>query len=252
MAGMPNLSLPLLWLAQMALAAFAFSNTNPGSIIRIILFGLLSALSYCQLKLAQSFTTSGFYNGGMASYFSLILLYYANLLFVKGVERTDIPGQDKRNGGLYTFYQSFSLTTTARGVGTPWQVKNVPAFPAYHSKGSGLKQWRFLLRQSCFVAWYCLILDLMSFIGSQESIEERERRYGDGAEFKYLQATKEQWAMRVVTSLMTWFFMARVIIDAFYRFMSLVFVGTGISSPASWPPFFGNMKDAYTLRNYWG
>ena len=37
-----------------------------------------------------------------------------------------------------------------------------------------------------------------------------------------------------------------------YRMLSIWCVLTGISEPQDWVPLFGNLYDAYTLRNFWG
>ena len=45
---------------------------------------------------------------------------------------------------------------------------------------------------------------------------------------------------------------AIVSIRAPYRVLSILCVLTGISEPQDWVPLFGNLYDAYTLRNFWG
>lgn len=37
-----------------------------------------------------------------------------------------------------------------------------------------------------------------------------------------------------------------------YTSASIVVVALGINSPQAWPPYFGSLKDAYTVRNAWG
>jgi hypothetical protein len=37
-----------------------------------------------------------------------------------------------------------------------------------------------------------------------------------------------------------------------YYFCSILAVGSGLSSPSSWPPYYGSFAKAYTLRNMWG
>lgn len=40
--------------------------------------------------------------------------------------------------------------------------------------------------------------------------------------------------------------------QAAYGAMAVLAVSLGSSPPKSWPPFFGSVADAYTLRNFWG
>ncbi|KAF5328770.1 hypothetical protein D9619_011600 [Psilocybe cf. subviscida] len=37
-----------------------------------------------------------------------------------------------------------------------------------------------------------------------------------------------------------------------YTSVSVAAVALGLSRPQAWPPYFGNLKDAYTVRNCWG
>jgi len=49
-------------------------------------------------------------------------------------------------------------------------------------------------------------------------------------------------------------FFSRIKLNAelYYFTVALLFVGTGISEPSSWPDLFGSLADAYTVRRWWG
>ncbi|KAH8688003.1 membrane bound O-acyl transferase family-domain-containing protein [Tricladium varicosporioides] len=43
-----------------------------------------------------------------------------------------------------------------------------------------------------------------------------------------------------------------LLLSALHDLCAIFFVATGIDGPDEWPPFFGNITDAFTIRNYWG
>lgn len=63
--------------------------------------------------------------------------------------------------------------------------------------------------------------------------------------------TFDEMAVRMINTLALW-----VINYAFICFFAncwaVLAVGLGVSRPEAWPPGFGNVSDAWTLRRYWG
>ncbi|KAL3429035.1 membrane bound O-acyl transferase family-domain-containing protein [Aspergillus tetrazonus] len=43
-----------------------------------------------------------------------------------------------------------------------------------------------------------------------------------------------------------------LMLDSEYRKASILFVGLDLSTPDRWPNLFGNIRDLYTVRNFWG
>ncbi|KAL2802347.1 membrane bound O-acyl transferase family-domain-containing protein [Aspergillus granulosus] len=43
-----------------------------------------------------------------------------------------------------------------------------------------------------------------------------------------------------------------LMLDSEYRKASILFVGLHLSTPDRWPSLFGNIRDLYTVRNFWG
>lgn len=41
-------------------------------------------------------------------------------------------------------------------------------------------------------------------------------------------------------------------LDAEYRKLCLIIVGSFLSTPDRWPSLFGNPMDLYTVRHFWG
>lgn len=105
----------------------------------------------------------------------------------------------------------------------------------------------FLLRQSAIFAWQYLALDLIQTLTVQQASERKEL-------LPNIQwnVSPGQWAERAGTHIAVWFVATRLIGDSAYRLLSIISVGLGIDSPSDWPPAWGRMKEAYTLRKFWG
>ncbi|OAX78874.1 hypothetical protein ACJ72_06815, partial [Emergomyces africanus] len=212
--------------------------TSKGSILRIVGFPCVAAAGYFLFTSSLTFSNNAIYNGSLAMVPFIPLVHCINLLFLNPIDP-----QDSILG--------ISVGPNLRGISTPWQAKNTPAFPVYYGGGCP-ERFPFLLRQTAIIIWQYLVLDIFGAAGSVQSPEESQMLYGPGSEFAYLSATKEQWIARISTSLVSNFIMSRMMIDSVSRLTSIIFVGLGLSSPSEWPPLFNSMWDAYTLRNYWG
>jgi hypothetical protein len=143
------------------------------------------------------------------------------------------------------------LLGQTRAVNTPWQVKNVPPHPLYY-KRRGMQvpeRGRFLLRQFVIASWQYLVLDIVQTISQQQAMEKGPQESMESIEWI---VPVGQWAERIGTHLSIWFIVNRLIGDLAYRVLSIIFVGTGLDSSSDWPPAWGRMSDAFTLRKFWG
>ncbi|KAF4978468.1 hypothetical protein FZEAL_5154 [Fusarium zealandicum] len=202
-------------------------------------------------------TTSFVLNCLVMGQLIVVLLQCCNLLAI-----TRLDAHDLIRGDIFQFSDAFfhkvfrttCLIFNLRGVGTPWQVKRLHRFPRFFDRcGDDGKPNRclFVLRQGLIVAWQYLILDIIYQSSLDTPPEETERLFGQGKEFLYLDATVEQWAARVAVSLVSCLAPARVTTDIAYRSLSLLSVSVGFTSADEWPPLFGSISDAYTIRRCW-
>ncbi|KAJ5165845.1 hypothetical protein N7492_006141 [Penicillium capsulatum] len=148
-------------------------------------------------------------------------------------------------------WRAIRMLWGTRAVNTSWQVKNIPSHPAYFTR-RGMHvppRGRFLLRQCFIFIWQYLVLDIFHTLRVQQLSEQGE--YTGFTELQWA-VPIDQWIERIISNLVTWFIIGRLVLDSHYRFLSFVCVGLDLNSPAEWPPAFGRMADAYTLRNYWG
>ncbi|KAJ5566070.1 hypothetical protein N7535_007708 [Penicillium sp. DV-2018c] len=155
-------------------------------------------------------------------------------------------------GFVSRFVVAFRRLAQTRAINTRWQVKNVSSHPGYYAR-RGMRvpaRSRFLLRQLAIAAWQYLVLDIVQTMSVQKSMERDLQKTGSpGIEWML---PVGQWGERIITHLSIWFMVNRLITDLAYRVLSIFFVGTGLDLPSDWPPAFGCMTEAFTLRNFWG
>jgi hypothetical protein len=154
-------------------------------------------------------------------------------------------------------------------MGTPREIKNVPGHPQYYTTGTSrrgdkdkrssgdaisIPRGKFLIRQIAIFTWQYLALDVLQTVARQQAFEGGGGGSSGSSGFTHIDwfVSPEKWIERGLTNLITWFVTSRILIDANYRFVSILFVGAGLDSPQNWPPAFGRMKDVYTIRKFWG
>jgi hypothetical protein len=171
-----------------------------------------------------------------------------NLLVLMGVDAADTESEflsrpssymgGKIGGALY-------LLCSWRGIRTKWQAKSTPAFPSSLGDPKIPNRLQFCVRQSAIAVWQFLantviLLYLQNGVASKGTCERVSP-----AIVKFVGINHAVWPI-------AWFSFIRMLIDSTYRLVSVVFVATGISAPASWPPAFNSILDAWSLRRFWG
>ncbi|KAJ5114908.1 hypothetical protein NUU61_000667 [Penicillium alfredii] len=189
----------------------------------------------------------------MVSQLIIVTVQATHLLLINPLDRQNLSrgATHVRSYGTH-LVRAVRLLVHTRGVNTPWQVKNVPSHPGYYARRgmSTPPRGRFLLRQSLILAWQYLALDIVQTVSLQQTSGlDSQKPMVSGIQWN---VPAEQWIERVITHLSLWFFVTRVIGDSAYCTLSIIFVGLGVDSPSDWPPAWGRMADAYTLRNFWG
>jgi hypothetical protein len=180
----------------------------------------------------------------------IVVVQAINVLLVNPLDRQDLtPVVRNSHSTISYLLAAVRVLVYTRGVNTPWQVKNVPSQPRYYMR-RGMQvpdRFLFLLRQSAIFAWQYLALDIVQTLSAQQASEHRAL----SSEIQW-NISSDQWIERAATHLAIWFVVNRLIGDYVYRLLSIICVGFGIDSPSDWPPAFGMIKEAYSLRNFWG
>jgi hypothetical protein len=183
-----------------------------------------------------------------AAHVALSMIQAVNFLIVSPLNRDDLVQSNIFKASSPILMQVCHTMSTfflcLRGINTPWQVKSIPPHPRHLAVQAKpvIPRRAFLARQATILAWQYLALNALvavdcqanSFLGTQSA------------------AVPNNWGLRIAIVLTGWFIALRLIIDSGYRALSLVAVALTTSRPGDWPPFFGRMRDAYTLRAFWG
>ncbi|KAI8724133.1 MBOAT-2 domain-containing protein [Fusarium sp. LHS14.1] len=197
--------------------------------------------------------TSFVINGVIMGWVVLVLIQCCNVLIVRKLDSDElVKGGIFRlsDGFIDKFYFTMRLLFNLRNVGNPWEVKRLHKFPSYY-KGPKPSRSAYITRQVLIMAWQYLLLDIIYMSSLETPPEDAQRLFGPGTEFNYLNATAEQWGGRVAVGPAAGLAPARVSIDIPYRGFSILSVLLGLTSTDQWPPLFGSMWDAYTIRGFW-
>ena len=144
----------------------------------------------------------------------------------------------------------FSSAFNARMIRTPWEVKGVPPFSTKDSTFVPTRA-QFLLRTCLRLLTVYLVLDLLTAWGDPDKnpviysldLVPTFRRLGE--------VTVEQLVIRLITTIALWTSIY-CIMTILYSVVSLIAVLSGASEARSWPPVYGSLSNAYTIRRFWG
>lgn len=187
-------------------------------------------------------------------------LHHLNLLCTSPLDIDDIQRDMRTNTNPVNksavpttspFRRTLYILTTLRGIETSHEVKNVN-----HGRETSESRTTFLLRTLVIVTVKYLVLDLMTF--QPPSPEDTHRMFGEGKEYLLFRPdslpppTIQDVLTNLGVTLLGWGPIGSWFIEVHYRILSLISVGLAVSLPHQWPPLFGSITEAYTLRQFWG
>jgi hypothetical protein len=249
-------------------------KTKNRSLARTTLFLALCPLAYVGCVKSREMiddNNMGLWKGFVGTLAFGLLFQAFGLLVVDGLDEAGLDVNRAPNAvGRPYFVRGVIVAWSARCIGSAAQIKNIFAFPKYYynnknnnknntasakRRGSPPTPTRraFVIRQTAMALWSYLVLDLMDVLAAQESREAMLRKHGNGIEWvaPWGRLSGEQLAARISVGIVPWFMNARVLIDLPYRLLSILAVGSGFSVVEEWPPMFGSVWEAYTIRGYW-
>lgn len=149
----------------------------------------------------------------------------------------------------------FSAATAWRAAGTPWQARGTPpAAGRAPSRGPFLA--RNLLRLAVSVLAFDAVAGLLEVtgVGGARAPGDMASRFA-WDKVKLLtrlgDVSGEEAVARAVVTAAYWV-ATYSSIQAFQSFSALVCVAAGLSTVDAWPPMFGSITEAYTIRQFWG
>lgn len=143
----------------------------------------------------------------------------------------------------------FQLSVSTRKAGTPYQVKGISP-PSTENAQYLPSRESFLVSKLVQVLISYLILDL-STLASQPDQNQVLYHHARISWRNFDNLTPEHLSIRIATTLGFWLDVY-CIIQCYMGFFALVAVGSGASKVEYWPPGFGNVSEAYSIRRFWG
>jgi hypothetical protein len=152
----------------------------------------------------------------------------------------------------YAFRHGADLVFNKRLIGTPHQVKGVPAFDS-RNPGHVPSRTQFLTFRTARVVILLGIGILLIRDPTPEIL--RACHPGEGPVFpiRMLQGAVdiEEYTYRFILTIS--FLISAVLFQILgHDIISLVAVGIFNNNPAAWPPRFGSVATAYNIRGFWG
>lgn len=142
------------------------------------------------------------------------------------------------------------LLLNKRQIGTPWQLKGVPAFDE-RDLTTIPPRGKFLISRSirCFIC--IILLDIVGLAGadtSQNHIMFDQRLVPFFSRLS--EVSGPEFAIRVFSSIMP-AASVYLLFQAYYSFLSVFVVGLHLSTVPSWPPLNGSFSSITSLRSVW-
>ncbi|KAL8648013.1 MAG: hypothetical protein Q9210_005225 [Variospora velana] len=257
----------VLWAVQLvALALPAFHGRRSLSALAIIVLAIVSHVNphfTNDIALAQPFTI------GWSVYLSTLekIVFAAEPGPEASFWHIDKPTQEALllpALGFRKLKWALVLMFNMRGVRWNYQVRNVP-------KAKPMSKWSFVFSQTLAAVYYMLAADLVVQLGIHLFYTASDGQVG-ALNTKYLTLRHRHWRWRFVKALV---FGATpyYICCLQYTIGSVVAVALGLSEPQvsitvakpaafvagasahrtqDWPPYFGSIGDATTVRAFWG
>ncbi|OQE38532.1 hypothetical protein PENCOP_c008G07844 [Penicillium coprophilum] len=247
-----------LYLSFTVPTAFLIITTERSSFVRRAWTPCLLYILYQFSLRVPSLTTSQFLKGVAAGQATVGALQCLNLLLITNLDQTDLLRANLYSpsaGLLARLSHAWALLLNFRGIGTIWEVRNVPQHAAYLQpigKDQPLSRKRYVFREIAIIIWQYLLLDFIYESTKNTPPKDLARLFGPGLEYKYFDATFEQWTGRFFVGIFSWLVPSRVCLNITSRIYFLILVVLGISTPESCRPGFGRLRDVCTMRGTWG
>lgn len=253
----PALSFALLSI-QIFQAKTVLERTKRRSLYRYISILAFVILTYAQQTLQKYLKANAMWGVILGATHCIYAVHLANLLLTETATiKSDLGhqclGPEKQSRFEKNHSIAFRVCSSTRGIGTHWQVKNVPPVPRALSASTPQHATRvFLLRQSAIICWIYCWLRVIHIVWQQYIQGWSQRLFPLEEERALYSLVLERAAVRLFSGFFIWMGGLRASLELAYRIASGMCVVLGVSGPTEWPPLFGSVWDAYTLRRFWG
>ena len=264
----------IVWYLGNVIQALVAGFTGPQSSLRPVGFVLLSIFAWYNVSTFPArYTTTGTIGRCICGSFACMpIIYFDRLIVRKWVygdgqacieespkEKPDSKDEkpsganENANGKVPSFGTRFKygldIGNSQRGMGLPWQVKNVPQFSS-RDPNYVPTRYQFLARKFLTVVVCWVAHDI--FIDVQLKLN-RVLMFPGYVPFlaRLSRVSREEVIVRVISSISYWI-VQYCMIQFFYGLAAIMSVSQNPKDLKLWRPLFGSFSDAYTLREFWG
>ena len=167
-------------------------------------------------------------------------------------EEKEGRGKIAKEGVWKRLYWTLTLRIPGRALGwgheapIPQTHQHTFLFFAPPSQKRGLKaRIYFVFSRLQQVALTVLALDAVVYFWKQAIVEPWNGQVNASAQRLLMAFLRNFWALQYI---LTTFLNLQLV----HSVLSIVCVGIGLSDPEEWPPLFGQWREAYTVRRFWG
>ncbi|MCJ1251307.1 hypothetical protein MMC30_008539 [Trapelia coarctata] len=144
----------------------------------------------------------------------------------------------------------FNISLQSRFPGTKWPVRNIPPF-SRRDLGYIPGKAEFLVRKIFKCLIYILILRLSHRFGNPD--ENPVLFSSDRIPFLTRLGNVSASEMRTrVLGVLAYWTIQYMVIEVLYSFLAVLAVAMRITDVDVWPPVFGSVDDAWSIRQFWG
>lgn len=251
---------------QVFLNAFVVGFTPPSSLIRLAVLPIIVACVYQVIPVCLPATGKVISAALLGAHsLSFLLQYIDTALLSKWAIETNGPTfdntQNSRKGRIQKDAVRRRLKTgdrvrfglyaavSTRNVGTPFEVSGVPRFSNQDPSYVPTKNV-FLGQKAASLIVSYLVLDILTFASQPEQNEvlynSTRIPWANPSNISF-----EKFIVRSTTVLGFWISLY-CIIQAYMGSVAFLSVAIGLSRVESWPPGYGPIIEAYTIRRFWG
>ncbi|EFR01714.1 hypothetical protein MGYG_04717 [Nannizzia gypsea CBS 118893] len=245
-------------------SALAVGFTRPSSILRLAVAPVLALCSFRCTTTSIDYMVRSPWAALVGAYSVTFFLHYLDIALLRGWSfefggPSIDPGtghniaeytkKDRADNSWERLKFGFAATFSFRHIGTPYQVKNVPRFskknPEYVPSRSRFLLWTGFI----FTASY-VFLDLVTFKVDIDT----NLKYFTPKNIPFFtrlpNISRDEIVMRVISTAISGITMT-CIQRGIYSLVAFVSVFLAISEPREWPPFYGPVSQAFSLRRAW-
>ncbi|KAL1961854.1 hypothetical protein VTN77DRAFT_978 [Rasamsonia byssochlamydoides] len=255
----------LLVLIEVLVTVIVVGFTAPSSVLRLGAFLIVALSAWQCITRAIEYMVRSPWAALVGGYAVTFLFHYVDVALVgrwsfravgptSGLARSFAVKKDssvRQNEGSWwdKFIFGLSITCTSRFIGTPYQVRNVPRFSNNDPSYVPSRVW--FLQKTALTIFLCYLgLDLTNSNADPE-LNLKYFTTGHIPLFRRLHdVSADEILMRTVAAIAAAVSLTSVQRGT-YCIVAFLSVLLNLSEPQDWPPFYGSLLEAYSLRKFW-